>query len=80
MKTLASILLCILCAATLNAQTWNCGDPNVNGGADVTATLNGGTLTISGTSAFRFFCQKKLFFTDYLVFLPKIYKNGFNTF
>jgi len=66
MKTLTSILLCILCAATLNAQPWNCGDPNVNGGAAVTAALNSGTLTISGTGAFQFFCQKKLVFTNNL--------------
>ena len=49
MKKLYIFLLCaILCAATLNAQTWNCGDPNINGGADVTATLDDGTLTTSG--------------------------------
>ena len=50
MKKLYILFLCaILCTATLNAQTWNCGDPNINGGADVTATLSGSTLTISGT-------------------------------
>ena len=44
------IILCgVACAATTNAQTWNCGDPNINGGADVTATFSGSTLTISGT-------------------------------
>ena len=41
------ILLCgLICAASLNAQTWNIGSPNA---ADVTATLSDGTLTISGT-------------------------------
>ena len=51
MKTLINILIfCgILCAATLNAQTtWNIGSPT---DTDVTATLDAGTLTISGTGA-----------------------------
>ena len=48
MKKLYILFLCaILCTATLNAQTRNCGDPNINGDADVTATLNDGTLAIS---------------------------------
>jgi hypothetical protein len=41
----------LLCAASLNAQTWNCGDPNVNKGKNVTATLSNDTLTISGKGA-----------------------------
>ena len=47
MKKLFFILLCgLMGAATLNAQTWQIGSPNA---ADVTATLENGTLTISGT-------------------------------
>ena len=43
----AGILVCgLLCAATLNAQTWEIGTPNA---ADVTATLIDGVMTIRGT-------------------------------
>jgi hypothetical protein len=54
MKRLFISFVTLLCAATItaNAQPWNCGDPSVNGGANVTATLSGNTLTISGTEQF----------------------------
>ncbi|MCL2511666.1 MAG: leucine-rich repeat domain-containing protein, partial [Bacteroidales bacterium] len=43
------LLVCsLLCAAHLNAQPWSIGTPTAT---DVTATLNSGTLTISGTGA-----------------------------
>jgi hypothetical protein len=54
-----------LCGATVSGQTWNCGDPNVNDGKNVTATLDDGTLTNSETGALQFYCPKKLFFTNY---------------
>jgi len=53
-----SILLTALCFLAIinkaNAQTWQIGLPNA---ADVTATLSGGTLTISGTGAMQMFTQ-----------------------
>jgi len=48
---LLTAVLMIVAAQSLRAQTWNCGV-----GADstkVTATLSGGTLTVSGTGAMR---------------------------
>jgi hypothetical protein len=67
MKPLYLLLcLCLLCATNIAAQTWNCGDPTVNGGANVTATLSGGTFTISGAE--QFLIQKKLVFTNFLYF------------
>ena len=51
MKKLYLFLFCgLLCTANLNAQTWQIGYPNA---ADVTATLQDSTLTISGTGAMR---------------------------
>ena len=48
MKNCLLSLLCgMLCAASLSAQTWSCG----NQGSNVTATLSNGTLIISGTGA-----------------------------
>ena len=51
MKNLHILILCgLFTAATLSANPWNCGVPSVNGGANLTATLNeDGTLIISGT-------------------------------
>jgi hypothetical protein len=45
----------VLAAGMAGAQTWNCGDTNDNvaDSANVTATLSGGTLTISGTGRMR---------------------------
>ena len=40
----------LLCTATISAQTWEIGSPIA---ADVTATLSGSTLTISGTGAIQ---------------------------
>jgi len=53
MKKILSLICALLVAATtLTAQTtWDCGDPSVNGGADVTAKLHNDTLTISGSGA-----------------------------
>ncbi|MCL2027536.1 MAG: leucine-rich repeat domain-containing protein [Bacteroidales bacterium] len=56
MKKLNLLLLCgMLCTASLNAQTWNIGLPTsgTTPTSAVTATLSGGTLTISGTGAMR---------------------------
>jgi len=50
MKNLYILLICgLISAATVSAQTWNCGAS----GNNVIATLSGGTLTISGTGAMR---------------------------
>ena len=49
MKKLYLFLLCgLLCTADLNAQTWSIGYPTA---ANITATLQDSTLTISGTGA-----------------------------
>ncbi len=47
MKTLklSFLVACLMVSVSNFAQTWNCGSPNA---ADVTATLSGTTLTISG--------------------------------
>jgi hypothetical protein len=51
MKNFYLFLLCgLMCAANVGAQTWDCGANGGNGG-NVTATLNNGTLTISGEGA-----------------------------
>ena len=42
------LLFVFLCVAHLHAQPWECGYPNSE---DVTASLSGGTLTITGTGA-----------------------------
>jgi uncharacterized repeat protein (TIGR02543 family) len=48
MKKASFFIFCgLLCAASLRAQTWNCGA----NGNNVTATLSGGVLTINGTGA-----------------------------
>jgi len=53
MKKIYFLLLCgLLCAAKLNAQTWNIGAwTNPGGETSVTATLNEAILTISGVGA-----------------------------
>ena len=50
--TLAAFILCIAAINTTKGQTWNIGTPNET---DVTATLSGGTLTISGSGAMQDF-------------------------
>jgi len=49
----ATIAALLLTATTLTAQNgpWDCGDPNVNGGQNVIATLSNNVLTISGNGA-----------------------------
>ena len=43
---ISGIIALMMCGTTIHAQTWQIGSPNA---ADITATLAGGTLTISGT-------------------------------
>jgi len=54
MKTIRQIfmVLCMLNVLSGFAQTWNIGYPNAE---DLTATLSGTTLTISGTGAMKDF-------------------------
>lgn len=49
-KKILLVISLIIISVNGIAQTWNCGSPNE---ADVTATLNNGTLTISGTGAMK---------------------------
>ncbi|GHT54639.1 hypothetical protein AGMMS49982_19660 [Bacteroidia bacterium] len=49
-KIHSTVAIALFVCSTAVAQTWNIGSPNA---ADVTATLSGGTLTISGSGAMR---------------------------
>ena len=49
-KIFLFLISSLLCVASLNAQTWQIGWPEAS---DVEATLNGKTLTISGTGAMK---------------------------
>ena len=59
---------CLLNAATALAQTWEIGYPNKN---DVTATLNGETLTITGTGEMRNYDYESIEW-DYDSYMNKI--------
>jgi hypothetical protein len=54
----------------MSQTTWKCGDPSVNGGANVQATLcpTNDTLTISGTGAIADYSS-----TDFPTFMPEWY-------
>jgi len=51
LRTFLVLLAFLGLSISVNSQTWYCGDTNVNGGANVTATLSSGTLIISGNGA-----------------------------
>jgi len=54
-KVVYVFFIITLMSIAVHAQVWSCGDPSVNGGINVTATLSSGTLTISGTGAMAHF-------------------------
>jgi len=54
-KVVYVFFIITLMSISTHAQVWSCGNPNVNGGINVTASLSNGTLTISGTGDMEHF-------------------------